>query len=185
MFNITVILRFINQTYKIMRKILIALIISSLFIIKASAQDQEGLFSVSGNLSYGTEIKSLGIGLRGQYGFTPNIRGAAEYKYYIDRNLQSAWEINTDVHYVFGSKDELVFYPLAGLKFYRWTWDSGRSSVDLPEVEKYSHSRLGLNLGFGSQIALAEKVFIQPELRYEIIKDHSQFVAMCGITYQF
>lgn len=167
-----------------MKKIIGIIAICMLFVTKASSQDQEGLFSLSGNLSYGTEIKSLGVGLRGQYGFTSNIRGVAEYKYYIDRNLLSAWEINTDVQYVFGSKDELVFYPLAGLKFSRWTYDEGRSSI-LNSNLKSSKSYLGLNLGFGSQIALAEKVFLQPELRYEIIKEHSQLVIMCGITYQF
>lgn len=172
-----------------MKKILLLLIICATFVGKAKAQDQEGIFSVSGNLGYGTEVESLGIGLRAQYGFTSNIRGAAEYKYYISRNAVSMWEINADAHYVFGSRDELVFYPIAGLKFARITFDSDRID-NLPGIisdykVKVSENRIGFNLGFGSQIAIAERLSLQPEVRYEIMKDYSQFVAMCGITYSF
>lgn len=167
-----------------MKKILLLLIICMTFAGKANAQDQEGIFSVSGNLGYGTEIESLGIGLRAQYGFTSNIRGAAEYKYYISRNATSMWEINADAHYVFGSRDELVFYPIAGLKFARITHDLGRIDI-IDTKDKNSDNRIGLNLGFGSQIAIAERLSLQPEVRYEIMKSYSQFVAMCGITYTF
>ena len=175
-----------------MKRIIGIIAICMLFITtKASAQDQEGLFSLSANASYGTEIKSLGIGLRGQYGFTSNVRGMAEFKTYLSKDNWKAWEINADAQYVFGSSDELLFYPLVGLKYSHWTLDYS----DLAKIPgfggledyklKTSHNRVGVNLGVGSQIALAEKVFLQPEIRYELVKDFSQFVFMCGITYQF
>lgn len=168
-----------------MKKLLLTFF-ACLSFIYSSAQDQEGLFSVAGNLNYGTEIESLGVGLRAQYGFGVHTRGVAEYKYFIDRHNLSAWELNADLHYVFGSSDELLFYPLAGVKFTRWTYDSARGN--LPEgfpVEKYSKNRIGLNMGVGAQFALSEKTFIQPEIKYELVKDYSQFVFGVGFGYIF
>lgn len=155
--------------------------------VYSSAQDQEGLFSLSANVNYGTEIESLGLGFRGQYGFTDHIRGVAEYKYYIDRHNLSEWEINADAHYVFGNSDDLLFYPIAGLKFSRWTLDTSRGKNEINNVYhiKNSENRIGLNLGFGSQIAVGEKTFLQPEIKYEIIKNYSQFVFGIGFMYQF
>lgn len=170
-----------------MRKLFTLFVVLFAIASGASAQDQLGKFSAAANLNYGTEIESLGIGLRAQYGFTENVRGALEYKYYIDRNAMSAWEINANGHYVFGSSDELLFYPIAGLKYARWTWDPGRIDINgvVVDLEKQTFDRLGLNLGFGAQIQIGEKLFFQPELSYEIIKDYSQFVISAGIMYQF
>lgn len=168
-----------------MKKLIATLLICIGFIPKISAQDQEGIFSVSANLNYGTDIETLGAGLRAQYGFTSNIRGALEYKYYFSRDNRSAWEWNANAHYVFGSKDELVFYPLVGLKFTRQTYDfSGLPEYNIPAFKK-SNNRLGLNLGFGSNIAIGEKWFLQPEVSYEFIKDYSQLVISAGVMYRF
>lgn len=168
-----------------MKKLLFTFFACLLFIY-SSAQDQTGLFSVAANLNYGTKIESLGVGLRAQYGFGEHTRGSAEYKYFIDRHNMSAWEINADLHYVFGSSDELLFYPIGGLKFTRWTFDSSRGSINPNDMKvKYSDNRIGLNLGVGSQIALSEKTFIQPEIKYELMKNYSQFVFSVGFGYQF
>lgn len=171
-----------------MKKLLV-LLLACLSFAYSSAQDQEGVFSLSANVNYGTEIESLGLGLRGQYGFTRNIRGVAEYKYYIDRHNLSEWEINGDIHYVFGSSEDLLFYPIAGFKFSRWTLDTSRGKSDNSFTNytytKYSNNRFGLNLGFGTQIAVGEKTYLQPEIKYELIKDYSQFVFSLGFMYQF
>ena len=166
-----------------MKRILLTLLVGISFVY-SSAQDQLGKFSMAANLNYGTEIESLGVGLRAQYGFAERMRGVAEYKYYIDRHNLSEWEINLDGHYIIGSSDELLFYPIVGLKFSRWTYDPSRSDKSSSN-NKYSNNRLGLNLGFGSQIALSDNTFIQPEIKYELIKDYSQFVFGVGFVYQF
>ncbi len=172
-----------------MKKLLIIFFISFLSVYGVSAQDQEGKFSLAGNLSYGTKIESLGLGLRAQYGFTENIRGALEYKYYLDRRNVSAWGTTADVHYVFGVSDAVSLYPIGGLTFSRWTLDLGRTNipgVDLGELEaKTSENRLGLNLGFGGQIALGDNTFLQIEAKEALIKDYTQFVISVGFMYQF
>lgn len=165
-----------------MKKILIILTICFSAIITASSQDQTGKLSFAGNLNYGSEVESLGIGLRAQYGFTSHLRGTAEYKYYIDRHNLSAFGINADGHYVFGVSETVSLYPLAGLNLTRWTYDLGRSNFDGP---KYSNDRIGLNLGLGGQVSLTDNTFIQIEAKEAFIKNYSQFVVSVGFMYQF
>ena len=169
-----------------MKKLLLTVVACVSFVF-ASAQNQLGVFSMSGNINYGTEIESLGIGLRTQYGFADRLRGSLEYKYYIDRRNWSEWEINADAHYLLTASETVFLYPIGGLKFSRWTFDPGRIEILGVEhnAKKTSKNRLGLNLGFGGQIAMGENVFIQPEIKYEFIKDFSQFVFGVGFMYQF
>lgn len=165
-----------------MKKGLIFLIICFSAIATISAQDQFGKFSLAGNLSYGTKAESLGVGLRAQYGFGERLRGSAEYKYYIDRHNLSAWGLNVDGHYVFGASETVSLYPIGGISLTRWTYDAGRSNLEGP---KYSNNRIGLNIGFGGQVALSENTFLQIEAKEAFIKDYSQFVVAVGFMYQF
>ena len=167
-----------------MKKLLLGLLISFLAIHSISAQDQTGKFSLAGNLNYGTKIESLGVGLRGQYGFMENLRGSLEYKYYIDRHNTSAWGISADAHYVFGVSDRVSLYPIAGITFSRWTTDFGRSGINGID-EKYSNNRIGANIGFAGQIGLSDNTFLQIEAKEALIKDYTQFVISVGFMYQF
>ncbi|MDH6307276.1 outer membrane protein X [Dysgonomonas sp. PFB1-18] len=175
-----------------MKKLVLGFFISFLFVSAISAQeDQTGKFSLAGNLNYGTKIESLGIGLRGQYGFMERLRGSLEYKYYIDRHNTSAWGLSADAHYLFGLGETFSIYPLAGVTFSRWTYDLGRSGLGelieefTDEKTKNSNNRIGLNIGLGGQIAVGEKTFIQVELKEALIKNYTQFVASVGFMYQF
>lgn len=171
-----------------MKKLLLGFFISSLSVYTVSAQeDQTGRFSVAGNLNYGTKIESLGIGLRGQYGFMERLRGSLEYKYYIDRHNTSAWGLSADAHYLFGLGETISVYPLAGVTFSRWTTDLDRSGLGeyIDGKTKFSNNRLGFNIGLGGQIAVGEKTFVQVELKEALIKDYTQFVVSVGFMYQF
>jgi len=168
-----------------MKKLLLSLFICFSAIYNISAQDQTGIFSMAGNVNYGTKIESLGVGLRTQYGFSKYIRGAAEYKYYIDRHNLSAWGITADGHYVFAVSDAISLYPLSGVTFSRWTLDTGRSKMAGIVPVKKSNNRLGVNLGFGGQISMGDNTFLQIEAKEALIKDYTQFVISVGFMYQF
>lgn len=165
-----------------MKKILTTLFFCFTISSIAYSQDQTDLFSLSGNLSYGSKVESLGIGLRAQYGFAEHLRGSGEYKYYIDRHNLSAWGFNADAHYVFEVAETVSLYPIGGLNWTRWTYDPGRSHGF---GDKYSNNRLGLNLGFGGQVHVAENSYIQIEAKEALIKDYSQFALTVGFMYQF
>ncbi|MBK5719247.1 outer membrane beta-barrel protein [Dysgonomonas sp. Marseille-P4677] len=165
-----------------MKKILTTLLFCFTIAISVYSQDQTEKFSLAGNLNYGTKVESIGIGLRAQYGFTEHLRGTAEYKYYVDRHNLSAWGVNADGHYVFGVSETVSLYPIAGVNYTRWTYDPGRSNG---LGYKYSDNRLGLNIGFGGQVNVAENSFIQIEAKEALIKNYSQFVLSVGFMYQF
>ncbi len=165
-----------------MKKILVTLFFCCVIITNSYSQDQAGVFSLAGNVNYGTKVESLGLGLRAQLGFTDNLRGSAEYKYYIDRHNLSAWGVNTDGHYVFGVAETVSLYPIAGINFTRWTYDPGRSNGI---GDKYSNNRIGVNLGFGGQVLIADNSFIQIEAKEALIKNYSQFTLSVGFMYQF
>lgn len=165
-----------------MKRVYLTLIICCLSSCFAFSQNRMGTFSLSGNINYGTKIESLGIGLRGQYCATNNLRGSAEYKYYIDRHNLSAWGFSFDGHYLLDASSAVVIYPLAGISLTRWTNDPSRSDSDGPKV---SDNRLGLNIGIGTQIATGDKTYIQIEAKEALIKDFSQFVISVGFMYQF
>ncbi len=175
-----------NETHFWMKKILFALLASLLLAINVTAQDQEGLFSLGGNISYGSEQDLIGFGARAQYGFTDHIRGVAEYKYYLDRRDWSEWQISMDAHYLIEASQTVSVYPIVGIRHSRWTVDTSRGS--LPQgVDPYkkSTSKLGANLGFGTQIELSYHVFLQLEPKYEINKYYSQFSGSVGLMFQF
>jgi len=167
-----------------MKKLLLGIFILFLGLPFISAQDQLGRFSLAGNINYGTNIESLGVGLRSQYGFTDYLRGSLEYKYYIDRHNVSAWGITVDAHYVFGISNSVSLYPIAGVTVSRWTTDYRRSGIDGIDG-KFSQNRLGCNLGFAGQLALSSNTFVQIEAKEALIKDHTQFVVSVGFMYQF
>lgn len=167
-----------------MKKLSIILLWSIIYFSPAKSQTEAGKFSMSANLSYGTDIKTMGVGLRAQYFIMDHMRASAEYKYYIDRRNWSAWELNADGHYVFGVSDQLYLYPIGGLKYLRRTFDLERAGIPGYDT-KDSHNRIGLNLGFGGQIAIADNIFIQLELREELVKNYTQFVPLVGFMVQF
>lgn len=169
-----------------MKKALFSLIASLFLVANLAAQDQQGLFSLAGNINYGSEYDLIGFGARAQYGFTEHIRGSAEYKYYIDRRDWSEWQINMDAHYLLEASNTVSLYPIVGVRLSRWTVDTGRGSHMLPQdVYKKSTSKLGLNLGFGGQIELAYNIFLQLEPKYEISDFASQFSGSVGLMFQF
>lgn len=167
-----------------MKKIVISFLFTIVAFFPALAQNEAGLFSMSANLSYGTDIETLGVGIRAQYFIIDKVRAVGEYKYYIDRRNWSAWEINADGHYVFGVSDDVYLYPIGGMKFARWTHDLGRAGIP-GYNQKDSHDRIGINLGFGGQVSLAQNIYLQIELREELIKDYTQFVPLVGFMVQF
>lgn len=145
------------------------------------SQDQSGRFSLGANISYGSKQDLIGFGARAQYGFTEHIRGVGEYKYYLDRRDWSEWQINWDVHYVIPVSDSFSLYPIGGIRYSRWTVDTGRgSSLDGARWKK-SFSRVGLNLGAGGQVQLTDNLYLQLEPKWEISKKFSQFTGTVGL----
>lgn len=156
--------------------------------------------SVGLNLSYGTEISNLGIGVKGQYNFTDAIRGEASFDYFLKKDGLKMWDININAHYLFPLAEKFQVYPLVGLTYTNWSGDAGWY-IDDPDVMEdmedmgyetegsaegsVSESKFGVNLGAGVQYNITEKWGVNFEIKYQLIGDYGQAVFGLGAIYRF
>lgn len=172
-----------------MRKLFLTAVIALLSI---GAFAQEGQAYLGGQLAYPTDIKSLGIGVKGGYGITDAIRTQATFDYFLKKDNVSCWDLNLDVHYLFPLGDNIKVYPLAGLTYLRCSVDGFTQTVSTPagsitvgSKESYSDGNLGVNLGGGFQYDLTEKLALNAEVKFQIIKNNNQGVISAGLLYKF
>ena len=96
-----------------MKRVFLAIAVA-LISMSAMAQSQ-GDKAIGFNVSYGTEIENIGVGVKGQYMFTENVRGEASFDYFFEKNDVNMWDINGNFHYLVPMGDKTKFYPLVGL----------------------------------------------------------------------
>lgn len=137
----------------------------------ASAQAKTA--AVGLNLNYGTEIESLGLGVKGSYCFTDHIRGEASFNYFFPKDHFTMWEINANAHYLFNIGDKFKVYPLVGLTYVHGHWSS------------YNTGKFGVNLGGGAQYDLTDNLMLNFEVKYSLVSDLDQCVISLGAAYKF
>lgn len=137
--------------------------------------------SVGAGLAYGTEVEAIGIQANGVYGFTDEIRGAADLTFFFpeqpDNGDYSFWSLNANVHYLFMAEGTTNVYGLGGLNY--TTVESSVSS----QFGSFSASasEVGLNLGGGAEFGVGfGNLFV--EAKY-IISDIDQLVLGAGVRF--
>ena len=108
-----------------MKKIIIAACMALLGC--GSVFAQQGKQAIGGNLSYGTEIESVGIGLKYQYNITDQIRIEPSMNYFFKNDGLSMFDINANIHYLFPIASNISLYPLAGFTYTNWHLDLGKA----------------------------------------------------------
>ena len=98
---------------------------------------------------------NLGIGANVGYMLTSNIRGVAEFNYFLKKDGVSFWNLEGNVEYLFKLSDEFTLYPLVGLDFLGASGDGG------------SDTRLGLNLGVGVEYNISSNLRLKAEFNYK------------------
>lgn len=172
----------------------------------ASAQAKTA--AVGLNLNYGTEIESLGLGVKGSYCFTDHIRGEASFNYFFPKDHFTMWEINANAHYLFNIGDKFKVYPLVGLTYVHGHWsnkysvggggnsDSGdgdwgwgapmrKANGSVTINESYNTGKFGVNLGGGAQYDLTDNLMLNFEVKYSLVSDLDQCVISLGAAYKF
>lgn len=95
----------------------ITVLIAGMFLFTHSAYAQEEV-NLGGGIVYGTEIEAVGIQINGNYGFTEEIRGAADISIYFPDQPSdgdySFWTFNANVHYLFHEQEGASFYGIGG-----------------------------------------------------------------------
>ena len=148
-----------------------------------SASAQAGDKAVGAQLVFGSETNSIGVGVKGQYYFTDQIRGEGSFDYFLKNKGISMWDINANVHYLFDVADKFKVYPLAGLGYTNWSY-----KYEYPghSVIEGSDGRLAINLGGGAEYELTKDLSVNAELKYQIVSNnYSQLVLGVGVAYKF
>jgi outer membrane protein X len=160
-----------------MKKIIV--LIGMMFFLMNNTFAQKGIKGIGAHLSYGTEIEMVGLGLKFQYNITDNIRLEPSMNYFFKNEGINQFDVNANAHYLFPMSSNIRIYPLAGLTFARWNFDS--------EFEMFSNdvTRLGVNLGGGAEMDITSNLLINCELKYQFVSDLDQAIFNIGIAYIF
>lgn len=156
-----------------MKKFLALAIVALVGVATASAQ--KGAMAVGGNLLYGTEINSVGLGVKFQYGILEHLRGEGSFNYYFQNKGFRMWDLNANAHYVFDITEKFHAYPLAGLTVVNKSYSDIDDSI----------TRFGLNLGGGCEYDVNEHWRVNAEFKYSIVSTIDQAVFSLGAVYKF
>ena len=140
-------------------------------VMSLSASAQAGDKALGAQLVFGSETNNIGLGVKGQYYFTDQLRGEASVDYFFKNKGVSMWDINANVHYLFDVANKVKVYPLAGLGYTNWSYKY--EFPGLPVVEG-SDGRLAVNLGGGAEYELTKDLSVNAELKYQIISNYNQ-----------
>ena len=151
-------------------------------VMSLSASAQAGDKALGAQLVFGSETNNIGLGVKGQYYFTDQIRGEASVDYFFKNKGVSMWDINANVHYLFDVANKVKVYPLAGLGYTNWSYKLEYDNVTLA---KGTDGRLAVNLGGGAEYELTKDLSVNAELKYQIISHYNQLVLGVGVAYKF
>lgn len=121
---------------------------------------------LGGGLGFGFDREAFSLFARAGYDFTDNFRANFTYNYYFleDENNATAdvdaSDFNLDINYDFANLPTIDIYALAGLNIFA-------SSFETLGV-KSKNTDLGLNLGAGALLGVADKIDIVTEFKYNI-----------------
>ncbi|MCC8019261.1 MAG: porin family protein [Rikenellaceae bacterium] len=144
-----------------------------------SPNSLKGGMALGASLNYGTDIKSLGIGIRYDYMISNSFRLTPNATFWIKNDDLSSWDINVDIQYLIPLAERFKIYPLAGFTVSHWKYD-GNDNHD-----KWNDTYFGANLGAGIEYDVAPNWLVNFDLKYRIIKDHGQLVLGLGFAYRF
>ena len=163
-----------------------------LFVLLGSAHAQKGKQAIGFGLSYGTEIESIGLGIKYQYNITNPIRIEPSFNYFFENDNVSMLDLNVNFHYLFPVAKSVKLYPLFGLTLSNWMFDMHDFDIDMDEGHvhiddngNHNECRFGVNLGAGAEFALPRNWAMNFEFRYQLVSDFDQGVINIGAAYRF
>lgn len=159
---------------------LLVCLLSSLSALHAQF---EGTWGAGIHAGYASSAERPGAGVHLHYYRTNNLRLAPSFTSYLERKGEKMWMAETDLHYILPLSYAASLYPLAGVHYSNWHYQS-QTSLFLTE-EEYTRHRVGMNLGIGYQHDFGYRVRANIELKYQFINDYSQVLLTTGVGFWF
>lgn len=152
---------------------------------------QSGKLGVGLSVGYGSEVSMPSVGVKALYDITEEFAIAPSFNYYFPKTEEYGtvesklkyWDLNCDLHWNVINKESYLLYPFAGLSYAHA--DAEASEDDYGVEVGASGGEFGLNLGFGGQMYLSEKLLGTAEVKYQIISGLNQFVPSVSLIYRF
>lgn len=162
-----------------MKKILTLVCALMLGMGIGQAQVNQGETAAGVNLVYGSEIESLGIGAKFQYGILDQLRAEVGFNYFFEHDHTNCWDVNVNAHYLLNLwNHQLYFYPLAGLNYTMVKYKVSGVGSD-------EENHVGLNVGAGLEYEFTEHFGAVLEYRHTIVRKVDQGVIGLGLNYKF
>ena len=163
-----------------------------LLLLSGGAYAQKGRQAIGFGLSYGTEIESIGLGVKYQYNITSPIRIEPSFNYFFENDHVSMLDVNVNFHYMFPLARTVKAYPLFGVTLANWMYDGHDFDKDIDDGHihvdddgDHNECRFGVNLGAGAEFALGGNWAMNVEFRYQLVSDFDQGVVNIGAAYRF
>lgn len=135
---------------------------------------QRNALGMGAEVLYGTEIESVGLGLKFNWMMTDAFRLEPNVGIWFKNDGQSSFDFNVDVHYMVKISNRWRFYPIAGLTLSYW------------DVDHYgSDTNFGVNLGAGIEADINQHWYLDFSFKYRLISDYDQAVLGLGVGYRF
>lgn len=120
--------------------------------------------------------KNFGFGANVGYEVINNVRGVAEFNYFLKKDHVSFWNVDVNAEYLFRVGDAFTIYPLAGLALLGSKVDSDYGGA--------SDSKLGLNLGAGVEYQISSNLALKAEYNYKTQWNGSSYLKF-GVVIPF
>lgn len=165
-----------------------------MMLISTAMFAQQGKMAIGVNANYGlhSDYKNLGFGVKGQYGFTDNLRAELSGNYFLEKDNCTMWDVNLNAHYVIPVSNGIAVYPLAGVSLLGTKVDISEISYNVPGYGNVgggggsaSDTSFGFNAGAGVEFAITNSLKANIEGKYQIVKDWNRPVVSVGLAYCF
>ncbi|MDR7128964.1 outer membrane protein X [Algoriphagus sp. 4150] len=169
-----------------MKKLLIVFVITLIAgIDQVSAQDSK---RIGGQLIYGTNINSLGVGAIAEFPIAEKMIISPSFSFYFPKDetivKTSAFEINGNLNYMLLQEGAIHLYGLGGLNYTQMKVKTDLSIIGGTSDFSVSEGRIGLNLGAGVNFDLGKNLLPFAEIKY-VLSDFDRLVLAGGIKFNF
>ena len=150
----------------------IVLVLFATLVLHVAAGDR---MAVGATYNFAWGHNQSGFGLKFDCNLIHQIRLEPELIYSSEHDDITTLHLNVNLHYLVPLIDRLTLFPIAGLSYSRWGYQTPADDG----------SRWGANVGAGLEIDLGRQWVVVAEHRYQLVRRETQGLSGIGLKYRF